>query len=250
VNSGTGSVVVRATTAETESRASATADATVTFAKASQQIDFWINPSVFITNSPAITLAATNSSPLLVNFSSDNVSVASVGSNNRLNFHSPGTSGITALQPGNDNYLSNSVTRIITVKSLGDASFAEVYPDGLMGPDGNGDGITALVEYALGGNPFVNNTGIMPSLKPITNNTLTLVTLVRTSPVSNVWVTPVVATTLGTNSSNWSPNGFLQTNSTNQFDVPPGFVRREFTYTNTNNSPRVFLRLSISTNAP
>ena len=250
INSGVGSVTVRAVVAPTAERNGATNEALITFQKATQTINFSNIPGVFLTNSPNFILSASNSSPLSISFSSSQTNVAEITNSNQLVFRGSGSSVISANQPGNDNYAFSTTNQTILVRNLGEASFADMYPDGNPNADANGDGVNALVEFALGGNPHLNNSGIMPTLNPPTNNTLTMVALVRTSPAGSVTVTPEVSTSLGTNTGNWSSSGFWQTNSTNQVDVPTGFVRREFIYTNSNNSTRAFLRLSISNNAP
>jgi hypothetical protein len=120
VNSGTGSVVVRATVAETADRAGATADATITFQKASQIITF--NPTStdgFVEPSPR-TLVASSSSGLAISFTSGNTNVASLIAN-ALYFNNPGVAIITASQTGNDNYdAATSVAQTYTVFGNGD----------------------------------------------------------------------------------------------------------------------------------
>jgi len=238
INSGTGSVVVRATVAATADRGGATSEATITFQKASQTLTL-TDPysSTAKVGDPARTLIATSSSGLTVSLSSGSPGVASLDGNT-LYFNSPGSAAITASQPGNDNYeAATAVTRTYTV--TGDSFVGDAFSDA------NGDGVPALVEYALGGSTNSNNLGILPSLSTNTNRLFTLTAIVRTND-PKLSILPVVSTNLGTN--NWTNAFFITNTPTNQVGVPSGFARREFTYTNTNSS-RAFLRLSIS-NAP
>ena len=239
INSGTGSVVVRATIEPTADRGGATSEATITFQKASQTITF--DPLSITGNvgEPARTLVASSSSGLTVLFSSGNPGVASL-IGNTLYFNSPGSAVITASQGGNDNYeAATSVTRTYTVTG---ASFANEWSGQNADSDANGDGVPALAEYALGGIAGSNNLGVLPQVTR-SNTTLSLSALVRTND-PNLSVFPQVSTSLGTNA--WSSSGFTTNTSTD--GVPSGFERRTYIY-DAGTNPRAFLRLSIS-NAP
>jgi glycosidase/plastocyanin len=239
LNSGTGSVVVRATTAETESRASATADATITFTKATQTITF--NPASLTANvgDPDRLLLATSGSGQTVTFTSSNPDVASVNGST-ITFRGAGSATITANAAGNDNFLAAApVTQTFTVTGT---SFASLWGGQLANSDANGDGVPALAEYALGGIAGSNNLGVLPQVTR-SNTTLTLSALVRTND-PKLSVFPEFSSTLTTNP--WSSNNF--TTSTVTSGVPAGFVRRTYTY-DAGTNPRAFLRLSVS-NAP
>ena len=120
VNSGTGSVVVRATVAETADRAGATADATITFQKASQIITFNPTSTAGVVGVSPRTLVAFSSSGLPISFSSSNSAVASLIAY-ALYFNSPGDAIVTASQIGNDNYdAATSVAQTYTVFGNGD----------------------------------------------------------------------------------------------------------------------------------
>jgi len=247
VNSGTGSVVVRATTTETESRASAIADATITFTKASQTITF--SPSSVTANvgDPDRLLLATSGSGETVTFTSSNPGVASINGST-ITFHAAGSTIITASAPGNDNFLpATPVSQTFTVTSI---SFASLWGGQTANSDANGDGVTALVEYALGGTSGSNNRHVLPTFDTSnsvvgtnTNRILTLTALVRTND-SKLSVSPQFSATLASNS--WSSNNFTTHETT--AGVTNGFVRRTYTYDATTN-PRAFLRLFI-TNSP
>ncbi|MFZ9683045.1 MAG: hypothetical protein ACO3DQ_07570 [Cephaloticoccus sp.] len=223
----------------TADRGGATADATITFQKASQTITFDPSSTTGSTSDPARTLIATSSSGLTVLLSSGNPGVASL-IENTLYFNNPGSAVITASQSGNENYeAATAVTRTYTVTG---ASFANEWSGQDATSDANGDGVPALAEYALGGIAGSNNLGVLPQATR-SNNTLSLSALVRTND-PKLSVFPQAASTLGTNS--WSSAGFTTNISTNA--VPAGFERRTYTF-DVGTNPRAFLRLFI-TNSP
>jgi glycosidase len=139
INSGTGSVVVRATVAATADRSGATADATITFQKASQTITFDPESTTGVVGVSPRTLVASSSSGLAISFSSGNLAVASLIQNS-LYFNSPGAAIITASQIGNDNYeAATSVARTYSVIDDG---------------DDDGDGQTNADELIAGTDPL------------------------------------------------------------------------------------------------
>lgn len=239
INSGTGSVVVRATIAATTDRAGATSEATITFQKAPQTITFDPLSTSGAVGESARTLVASSSSGLPVTFASGNPAVASL-IGNTLYFNGPGTAVITAGQAGNENFLpANDISRTYTIVA---ASFDSLWSGQAANSDANGDGVVAMLEYAFGGSPGSNNLGVLPQVAR-SNNTLSLTVLVRTND-TNLAVFPQASTSLGSNT--WSSGGFSTNISTN--GVPDGFVRRTYTYDASNNT-RAFLRLTV-TNAP
>ena len=144
INSGTGSVTIRATVAETADRAGATADATITFQKASHIITFDPTSTVGVVGESPRTLVASSSSSglptgLAISFSSGNPDVALLIQNS-LYFNSPGAAIITASQIGNDNYeAATSVARTYSVIDDG---------------DDDGDGQTNAAELIAGTDPL------------------------------------------------------------------------------------------------
>jgi hypothetical protein len=103
INSGTGSVVVRATVAPTADREGTSTEATITFEKASQTITFQVADNTLSTSDSPVTLTGSASSGLAVNYTSSDTAVASVNGS-ILTLKGPGEVIITANQPGNDNY--------------------------------------------------------------------------------------------------------------------------------------------------
>lgn len=149
INSGTGSVVVRATVAATADRGGATADATITFQKASQTITFDPKSTAGVVGVSPRTLVASSSSSglptgLAISFSSGNPAVASL-IENALYFNSPGFAIITASQTGNDNY--EAATSVV-------AWTYTVFGDG----DDDGDGQTNADELIAGTDPLNANS--------------------------------------------------------------------------------------------
>ncbi len=139
INSGTGSVTIRATVAATADRGGATVDATITFQKASQTITFDPTSTAGVVGVSPRTLVASSSSGLDISFSSDNRDVASL-IENALYFNSPGSATITASRGGNDNYeAATSVVRTYTVFGNG---------------DDDGDGQTNADELIAGTDPL------------------------------------------------------------------------------------------------
>jgi hypothetical protein len=115
INSGTGSVTLRATVAATADRAGASADATITFQKASQTVTFSDFADSFQTGASPVSLTGSASSGVAVTYASSNTNVASI-SGSTLQIVGPGTADITASQAGNENYTAATpVTRSITV---------------------------------------------------------------------------------------------------------------------------------------
>ena len=143
INSGTGSVTIRATVAATADRGGATVDATLTFQKASQTITFDPESTTGVVGvSPRTLVDFSSSSGLDISFSSSNDDVAWLNAND-LYFKSPGVAIITASQTGNDNYeAATSVPRTYTV----------------IDGDEDGDGQTNSDELIAGTDPLNANS--------------------------------------------------------------------------------------------
>ena len=247
INSGIGSVTVRAVVAATADRPAATNQATITFQKAAQTITFGLSPATNKVGDASRTLIATSDSGLAVSFTSSDPTVASfIG--NTLYINGPGTATLTASQAGNDNFeAATSVQRILTVTA---PSFASEWAGQTPTSDLNGDGIPAMLEYAFGGSPNSNNLGVLPQMartnvvtNGVTSPALALTVLVRTND-TNLSVYPQASASLASN--NWSTAGFSTNSTTN--GAPTGFVRRTYIY-DAGTNPRAFLRLAV-TNSP
>ena len=119
-------------------------------------------------------------------------------------------------------------------------SFTAAYPASLPASDANGDGVPALIEYALGGSSQSNNLGVLPSVTQ-SNSILKLMALIRTND-TNLLVYPEATLNLGA-STNWMTFGFT-TNLPDQTGVPAGFQRREYQF-NASTNRRAFLKLTI-----
>ena len=143
INSGTGSVTIRATVAATADRGGATVDATITFQKASQIITFDPTSTFGVVGESPRTLVASSSSGLDISYSSGNPDVASLNQNT-LHFNSPGVAIITASQDGDENYeAAFSVHQTYTVFGNG---------------DDDGDGQTNSDELIAGTDPLNANS--------------------------------------------------------------------------------------------
>ena len=104
--------------------------------------------------------------------------------------------------------------------------------------DEDGDGLTALVEYALNGSPSTQDRGILPEMG-LTNSTLSLTAVVRTN--LNIYAEGV------TNLLDYADTNLVTrisgTLAEDTNNVPAGFQRQEFRFTN--NASRAFLKLTI-----
>jgi len=209
-----------------------TADITIT--KAPQSISFSTATSAVAGESR--TLTANSSSGLPVTFSVSPSSVATI-SGNTLNFLTAGTATVTATQTGNANYLTApEVSLVITATN---PTFLSIY-NSPPASDADGDGIPALVEYALGGSTNSNDQNLLPQMS-LSNSSLSISAVIRTND-TNLLVYPEASTDLATPNS-WTTSGFT-TNTSNQTNVPAGFQRRQYQF-NAGTNPRAFLKLTI-----
>jgi hypothetical protein len=239
INSGTGSVVVRATVASSADREGASVDSTITFQKATQSITFEISPSNFTTSSSPLTMTGSADSGLTVNYTSSEPSFASVNGST-LNFNSTGTAIITATQPGNDNYeAATPVTATVIVTQSSQPSFESMFPGQSATSDLDSDGIPALTEYGIGGTSSGNDQALMPYLEP--GSRLSLTAVVRTND-PRLSAQAQVSTNLATG---WSGTPLTGTPHANQAGVTAGFQRRIFSIDASSNA-QTFLRLRFT----
>jgi len=113
---------------------------------------------------------------------------------------------------------------------------------GLDDPQGdtNGDGIPNLVEYALATN---SSGSILPILLPPTNGVLTLTAIVRTNDPGLGYTAHGVTNLMDYADTNLVTQIEGTANGIDTNNVPAGFQRQEFRFTN--NAPRAFLKLTI-----
>jgi glycosidase len=220
VNSGTGSVTIRATVAATADRPGASVDAIITFKKAAQTIAFDLENNTYPTSNPPVTLAATASSGLTVSYLSSLPAVASVNGS-LLNFHSAGSTIITASQAGNDNYeAATIITLTVVVYQSSTPSFEETFPGQAATSDIDFDGIPALIEYGIGGTSTGNDNDLLPEM--VEDSKLTMRAIVRTNDPRLS-----AGAQVSTNFANgWSGTLLPGTRDTDQNGVTEGFERR------------------------
>ena len=244
INSGTGAVVVRATVAGSADREGATADATITFQKATQSITFEISPSNFTTSSSPLTMTGSADSGLTVNYTSSEPSFASVNGST-LNFNSAGTAIITATQPGNDNYeAATPVTATVIVTQSSQPSFESMFPGQSATSDIDSDGIPALTEYGIGGTSSSNDQALMPYLEP--GSRLSLTAVVRTNdPLLSAVAQSSTNLATGWSGTPLTGTPLTGTPHTNQAGVTTGFQRRIFSIDASSNA-QTFLRLRFT----
>ena len=239
IGSGTGSVTVRATVAETPERAGAQSEATITFTTAAQTITFTLDPASGSTGTSR-PLNGAASSGLTVSYTTTNPSVAAV-SGSTVTLVGAGTATITAVQNGNDNFAAaTSVARQISVTSLG-VSFGDLFPGQQPGDDLDGDGLPALLEYGMGGTTDYDSNGILPEMD-LTHGKFTLTVLIRTNdPLLShraIWNTNLSAPDL------WRTSNITSARHPNQADVEEGLERRVFSIDEGAN-PAMFMRLQF-----
>ncbi|MBU6181307.1 MAG: DUF1939 domain-containing protein [Verrucomicrobia bacterium] len=235
INSGNGSVIVRATVNATAEREGATVNATITFQKAAQTISFTLNPATVATGA-TLPLGATSTSNLTVTYTSSNTSLATINGTT-LTGVAAGNVTITASQAGNENYEpAGNVTQTLTVTA--GSSFNSQFPDQSATSDNDNDGIPAFVEYALGGSSSANDASRLPQMTR--NGTSVQLTAVVRDDDPSLTITAQSTTNLG---GTWT-TGIQGTNDPNQNGVAAGFKRKVFTFDATTN-PRAFMRIHI-----
>ena len=209
--------------------------ADVTVVKANQTIAF--TTPAFAQAGDVRTLSATASSGLPVGLAVFPPSLASLRGNT-LTFLSEGTVTVTASQTGNENYLPASEVALSV--SVNHPTYSSLFATNHPSSDTDGDGVPALIEYALGGGTNGNDLSLLP-VTALAGSNLTMSTVVRTND-TNLLIYPEATLDL-TSSDPWITNGFT-TNTANQTNVPAGFERREYQF-NAGTNPRAFLKLTI-----
>jgi hypothetical protein len=235
INSGNGSVIVRATVADTPERAGTSVNATITFQKATQTITFTLDPSS-VAAAGTLALTANSTSGLPITYASSNTSFATVNGTT-LTGVAAGNVTITASQPGNDNFTAaESVTQTLTVTAAGD-TFESLFSGQDPTSDIDKDGIPALVEFALGGSSTANDADRLPQLTR-DGNTMRLTAVIRNTGST---VTAQSSTSLG---GAWTTGIQGSDVGVDQNGVAPGFTRKVFSFDATTNT-RAFMRLHV-----
>jgi hypothetical protein len=176
--------------------------------------------NTYPTSNPPVTLTATASSGLTVSYLSSVPAVASVNGS-LLNFHSAGSTIITASQAGNDNYEAATIlTRTVVVYQSSAPSFEETFPGQSATSDIDFDGIPALIEYGIGGASDGDDSHLLPEM--LEDSKLTIKAIVRTND-PRLSVGAQVSTNLATG---WSGTLLPGERANDQTDVTEGFERR------------------------
>jgi glycosidase len=239
INSGIGSVTVRAVVAPTSDRPGVTNQATIAFAKAAQTISFVLGqPSVAAGTSLPLTATASSALPVTYSSSAPGIATINAGSANAL---AAGQTTITATQAGNDNYLAaTSVDQVLTVTS-GGPSFESLFPGQAADSDVDGDGVPALAEYALNGSTDSNDAGKLPQIED--GSMLAISAVVRTND-SRLTTDAVTSANL---SAGWNGPVVEGTVHSDQSGVTNGFQRRRyFIDGSTNNQSFIRMRFRLS----
>jgi hypothetical protein len=234
INSGIGSVIVRAVVAPTSDRPGVTNQATIAFAKAAQTISFVLGqPSVPAGTSLPLTATASSGQAVSYVSSAPNIATISAGAANAV---AAGQTTITATQTGNDNYLAaTSVDQVLTVTS-GGPSFESLFPGQDPNSDVDGDGVPALAEYALNGSTDSNDAGKLPQVEE--GSVLAISAVVRTND-ARLTIDAVTSANL---SAGWNGPVVEGTVHADQSGVTNGFQRRRY-FIDGSTSNQSFIRM-------
>ncbi len=184
-----------------------TATDTLTIAKAAQTITFAALADRGFTNDP-ITLSATASSGLPVSFAVQ--SGPATLSSNQLTLTGIGTVSVRASQSGNTNYFAAvSIDRSFVITASAESwlsthfTESELTNEAISGAlaDPDGDGLTNLLEYALGLDPRSTDTTGLPEMS--TTATDWVYTYTRPTDREDITYEVVISTDL----SGWSSTG-------------------------------------------
>lgn len=147
--------------------------------------------------------------------------------------------GVYSLLAVNSAGTNSSDLALFTVWPI---SFAAEFGGVAAGSDTDGDGLTALMEYALGGATNRNDQDLLPAAG-LSNNELSLSYLARTND-TNLTVLPERTTDL-TGNSGWTQSGITVSNLGTTNIGGTDFERRKASLDITNNT-RQFLRLKAT----
>jgi hypothetical protein len=209
---------------------------TVQVNPASQNITFALNSATAKVGDPNRLLIATSDADLPVALSSSNPNVAVVNGYT-LSIVGPGTATITATQAGNSNFLAAlPVEQILNVSLVG-PSFVGEFGGASATSDEDRDGISALVEYGLGGSPQSNDSGKLP--QPTVQGGYLMMTVVERTNDSTLVIRPESSASVTFPVLGATP---IRSVSVNQDGVPVGFARVTYSIPIAGN-PTQFMRL-------
>lgn len=122
-------------------------------------------------------------------------------------------------------------------------SFATLFAGQTADSDADGDGVAALVEYALGGSTGGNDVAKLPGV--VRNGNLLSMTVVERVNDPKLSVQAQWCGDLG--AGGWSSSGVVRNVDADQSEVPAGFQRATYQVDCTGVDKR-FMRISISIN--
>ena len=138
-----------------------------------------------------------------------------------------------------DSNYQGSASGTLAITDPPTPTFASTFGSSTPTSDSDGDGVPALVEYALGGGTNGNDQSLLP-VATLSGSSLSMSAVVRTND-TNLLIYPEVTLDLGS-STNWTSSGFTTNSSTS--GVPDGFARKTYEF-NASTNRRVFLKLTI-----
>jgi len=138
-----------------------------------------------------------------------------------------------------DSNYQGSASGTLAITDPPTPTFASTFGSSTPTSDSDGDGVPALVEYALGGGTNGNDQSLLP-VATLSGSSLSMSAVVRTND-TNLLIYPEVTLDLGS-STNWTSSGFTTNSSTS--GVPDGFARKTYEF-NASTNRRAFLKLTI-----
>ena len=138
-----------------------------------------------------------------------------------------------------DSNYQGSASGTLAITDPPTPTFASTFGSSTPTSDSDGDGVPALVEYALGGGTNGNDQSLLP-VATLSGSSLSMSAVIRTND-TNLLIYPEVTLDLGS-STNWTSSGFTTNSSTS--GVPDGFARKTYEF-NASTNRRAFLKLTI-----
>ena len=138
-----------------------------------------------------------------------------------------------------DSNYQGSASGTLSITAPPATTFASTFGGAIPTSDGDGDGVPALVEYALGGGTNGNDQSLLP-VATLTGSTLSMSAVVRTND-TNLLIYPEATLDVGSSTS-WTTSGFTTNTSTS--GVPDGFAQKTYEF-NASTNRRAFLKLTI-----